>query len=566
MSGFKWGRIALLLAEGDLYASYYREALDHSGIRYDLIEQQSVGELGRIDVLIVAGEGELSEVQETALNNWVRNGGHLIVTGGTWGLKDLLGIKDAGHASNLVMEPTSEDRLWPEATSKIRFYGGVVCSVTGLEPVAECELGAVALGRRRLGKGKVIFIGPHIGETMALMQLGRSVECDGVGPPDGSARLDDGNLRAEDGLALDFERDRDVAGVHSYFAYPHCDALREVLIRALIESCEEAGVRMLMLWHWPRNAKAAGMVSLDCETFVPDPVQKLHRMLSMYGARALWLIGLPGYTLDIYRALRSWGHEVGLIFVTDDHSGWHEEKLKIQHITLSRSAALPALLACRPFDGKWRGYQKFYDYAENAGARLSVSKGGRQAGTSGFLFGTSHPFFPLRKDGSPYLIAELPYTVYMPGQVTPPEVCEAILAQTVARHGCFHFGMKIQGVESPDVSGALIRLLAACKQAGIEFLMPEELYRFERGRRALRANARVLGEEGYLQLISDTKLEGLTVMTTGSKCEIASKGRQVKVQSITRYGAEFHVVEVDVESKQQIELEYRPIKLTAKAA
>jgi hypothetical protein len=568
MHAFKWAKIALLLAEEDRYAPYYREALDHAGVRHDVIAKQGLADLGRIDILVLAGYGQLTQAQEAAIATWVRGGGQLVCSGGFWSLSSILGVTDpTRHTSNETASPRQEDRLWPAGVEQVRFFGGTVGSIAGCEAIATTSDDKVAVSRRKVGRGTTFYIAPHIGLTMALMQLGRSVETDGVGPADTSARLDDNNLRSEDGSNLDFGLDRrQIGDAAPYFAFPHVDVLREILVRAILNAADNAEVNAIVMWHWPRQSTATAMMSLDCESFDSERVQKMHRLLSMYGCRAAWMVALPGYSLDVYRALRSWEHEVGLIFVTDDAGGWHEEKLKIQHVALSRNAAIHSMIACRPLDGKWRGYTNFYDLAEAAGARLSLSKGGRQPGTTGFLFGTSHPFFPLKKDGNAHLLAEQPYTVYMPGQVTADAVADAILTETISRYGCFHMALRPEALENPECFGTIRRLLSECKQRRIEFLLPEELHRFERGRRAMRMLTRVIGDEGHIQLAADTKLEGLTVMITGGKCEVQVRGKAARSEQIERYGTVFQAVQIDLEPKQQSEIHFSSARLVNQAA
>src|SRR5687767_3528288 len=113
MSAFKWARIALMLAEGDRHAPYYREALEHAGVQHEIVTTLCLSDLARVDVLLLTGYGELTSSQNTAICTWVRSGGHLVCSGGTWGLESILGLSEPlVHASNEVMRPVKEDRLW----------------------------------------------------------------------------------------------------------------------------------------------------------------------------------------------------------------------------------------------------------------------------------------------------------------------------------------------------------------------------------------------------------------------------------------------------------------------
>ena len=194
---------------------------------------------------------------------------------------------------------------------------------------------------------------------------------------------------------------------------------------------------------------------------------------------------------------------------------------------------------------------------ESAGARLSVSKGGRQPGTAGFLFGTCHPFFPHRGHGAEYLVAEMPYTIYKPGMVVPDPVCDAIFATTLARGGCFHMVCTPEATADPVANASLRRLIALCRQNRVEFVLPEQLWRFEKARRSLRRVMNTTGKDTQLLLIPDAPLMGLTVMLSGPPVSIEMKNHMAQVREVERYGTKFSVVQVNLEQKQHLELRLR---------
>jgi hypothetical protein len=319
-----------------------------------------------------------------------------------------------------------------------------------------------------------------------------------------------------------------------------------MLIRAIVQSVDARGLSTPIFWHWPRGAKSAAMLTVDCMEFEREHVNTFHRLLAMFGAPATWMIALPGYSVDVYRAMKAWDHEVGLLYLTDDSAGWNEEKFKIQWSALSRLSAYPSLTASRAYDGRWKGWKTFYDMCEVGGARASVSKGGRQAGTSGFLFGTSHPFVPLRKDGLLSLVTEIPYTVYNPGVVTPDAVCEHIAGQTAMRYGLFHTTCPSNAIANPEATNSIRRLLSLCKQHKMEFMLPELV------------NQKLLDDEGTLIIASDVELPGLAVLVNGARLSAAYRNKEIKVEVVERYGCQFNVIVVDVLPKSQIELRVWP--------
>jgi hypothetical protein len=559
MLDFGWAKVAVFFAKHDPYSHGYREALDHAGLRYETITEISLREVSRYHVLVLCGAGRLSHTEVNSVAEWLKKGGTVICSGSTWGLETQLGLHtDSVHRSNAVMSPGKSDPVWPDGTEQIRFFGGQVATATHCEVLGKVG-DFVGISRRKTTKATAIFLAPHVGQTLQLMQYGKAVECDSIGPSDGSAQLDNGILRAEDGTVLDYERDRHrVEGCDTpFFGYPHSDAVREMLIRAIVQSIDARGLSTPIFWQWPRGVRGTAMMTVDCQEFDREHVNTLHRMLAMFGAPATWMIALPGYSVDVYRAMKAWEHEVGLLYLTEQ-LGWSDEKFKMQWTALSRLSGQSGLNAARAYDGRWRGFKRFYEMCEIGGARASLSKGGRQPGTSGFLFGTSHPFVPARKDGSPSLVTEMPYSAYNPGLVTPDPVCEMLVYRTSSRYGCFHFSIPSNSIASPEAAGSLRRILSVCKQARLDFITPEQVHRYERGRRQLRVTQKLLEDEGTLVISSDVEMAGLAILINGSRLSAEYRGKEMIVETVERYGCRFNMVVVDVAPKHQIELRVWP--------
>ncbi|MFQ3586990.1 MAG: hypothetical protein SNJ74_12065 [Fimbriimonadaceae bacterium] len=558
-TSFRWARIGLSLAAGDRYAPYYREVLEHAGLSADPISKVDAASLADLDVVLLAGIGEVSPEGIEDLALWLERGGSLVVSGSDWGLGSLIGVgPEAGPAGPRVLDRSPDDRLWPTGATAPRFFGGRLYHQGTAQTSITVDGRFVGACRRPVGSGRALFVAPHVGQTVCQMQLGRSVEVDAIGPADGSAWLDDQKLRAEDGIALDFELDRHAVGDGSppFFDEPHADAIKEVWIRAIVEAIEASGRATTMVWPWPRCAPAVAMLSVECEHFESDAVLRFQRMLTMIGARPAWLVSPPGYSLDVYRQMRAWDHEVGLLFAGDDWVPWSDEHVKVQHMSLGRAAAVPTVVTIRPVDGRWRGWTQFYEAAEAAGARLSVSKGGRQPGTVGFSFGTCHPFFPLRRDGSAHLIAEAPYAIYMPGTVTSDGVADRLLERTLERGGCLHMVSKPEVADDDALSASLRRLITLCKQSGMPFLLPQELHEFERTRRSLRIYRHRHADSGSLVVVADNEIEDMTLLYIGPRTVAETRGRPVAAHPVAKFGTTMWRIDVTLHPKQQLEVRY----------
>ena len=552
---FRWARIGAMMASNDPYVAMFREALEHTGLRVEWLEECTAEWLETVDVLLLCGHGHLTDSQRDAVHNWTQDGGALVACGGTWGLHDLLGIARVGTVMPKgVVKPKGNDRLWPTEALPARFFGGTLVKAENCEVAATCGSHA-AVTRRRAHRGAAFYVGPHVGQTLQLMLMGRSVESDAIGPDDGSALLSDGKLRAEDGTNLDYDTDRTrIEGQHAFFGTAHADIVREIWVRAILQAAEYVGVSVPLFWHLPKHTGAMAMLTMECEVFNTDRVFQVCRTLAMFGCAAAWLVRTPGYSLDAFRALRAREHEIGLLFETNDHSGWHEERLKIQLTAMRRAAARPQMLTFRPIEGKWRGYTLPYELAEAAGARVSVSRGGRQTGTMGFPFGTCHPYFPVRRDGSSFYVMEIPTAMANPGQDTPEPISDALIEQTRQRNGCLGIVATPDAFDEQREFLALRRLLSLCKQARLEFIMPEQLFKYERARRTLRINQTQADGHGSLFLSSETGVEDLSLLVSGPAAIASVRGREIQSAPIERYGTVFQAMTLRLEPKQQVEV------------
>lgn len=553
-----WARIALALAPQDPRAAWYREALAHAGLRVEVLQEWMPSELSRTQVCLVAGVGSLTPAQREGLRSWVDQGGHLVVASTPLELEEVLGVLPDSTVRRSVgyLTPKATDRLWPDNTPQIKALGISTVAASGAQVVAHCD-GRAVVTRNRYGQGTATYIGFDLGLTYQLLALGRSVECDGIGPDDAGVHLDDGVLRAEDGIAMSFESDRMGSGDETgYFGVPWVDLAREVWLRSVFEAIERSGRATPVAWFWPNAAPGAATLSLDVRDNEVDRVVAMQRMLSMYGCPATWLVPMPGYAADVYRALRAMEHEVGLLYTVDEPNGWHADRLKIQFTNLVRLASWPAMGSVRVQNGQWRGWMQFYDACEAAGARVSLNKGGRQPATAGFAFGTCHPYHPIRPDGKDRLVLEIPYHIWNPGHGCSEGRAVEIINAVADRNGCLGFSLHPDAISDPTVSAGLRRVLMQCKERRLTFLKADEVSKFERGRRHLRVTTKQLGESGWMQIGSEHELTGLTLMLPGTGYQVVERKKPVDVQTIRAFGTEFTAVVIDVPAMTLVDLEW----------
>lgn len=567
-----FARLGLVIAQNDPHAAYYREVLEHAGLSFDLLDLAAGVNLTPYDVLLLCGEGEVPERYRDAIQSLVRTGGSLMCSGGLWGLDELLGLEPVHSgrrpASEIVFPVHADDKAWPEKAGPARFFGGCYARATQATPIAQTSSGSVAASRYPVGKGLALGLMVHVGRTIAHMCLGRSVETKAIGPCDGSASFDGTVLRAEDGITLSFENDRTEAehGQAPFFSIPHADIVRELWTRMVLEALEHTGKRFTMIWPWPEDAQGAACISVDCEEFDPINVASLHSSLAQTGANAAWLVSQPGYTLDVYRNMRKWDHEVGILFAADEDGNLCEERLKIQHVAMSRMVAVPIVGSLRVPDGGWYRLDRLYDLADHTGSKVSLSKGGRQPGTTGFAFGTCIPFHPIRRDGHSMRVLEIPYQIFMPGLVASELAVTEIIEQTVARHGCFHMAITSTAHHDGHVALILRRAITVAKKEGLLYMLPSEIARFERARRTLRTKTWSDGLRFGFDLVADDDMDQMTLLVSGEPVEASAGGKSLHVRTTHRLGRAWTVIVTDVTGRAQMNFEFHPFEDLKKAA
>lgn len=558
-------RIAVFNAPGDVYACYSTEVLTQLGLPFTRLEPGFWKELPQYDILILNGYGELQPSEAEGLEAWVQGGGCVIAIGSVWGCAGLFGVTTSeGHPSrDILANPGQESEVWPESFDSIRFFGGVYVQSAIARDLVQTLSGHAALTERRAGTGAAILFAPHVGASLARMAMGRSVEADGIGPNDGSANLDDGTLRAEDGVALSFDLDRTTAPDGSrYFGVPHADGLRELLMRTLMRASDFLQAPIGFLWYWPLAAPGVAAVTVECEEASLENMVAYQRWFQVYGTAACWLVRQPGYPREAFRELRRWGHEIGLLFTCDEGTGWQAEKLKIQSVAVCRVSGSPHLRSVRPAQGRWKGYADFYQFCSQAGIRVSHCKGGRMPGTQGFAFGTSMPFMPQKRDGHPFGCFEVPYLICEPGLLATNDVIDAVVERTAAVSGCVTLAASSVSINNEQAATAMVRFLARTQLHSLLNLTPERIDHFLRARRNMKME--IVNEDDIhsLSLIADGDVTGLTVMFSHPDLEVMLKGQVVGSRQIERFGRVLTYVTLDLDSRTKRVLQ---VKAKAKA-
>jgi hypothetical protein len=389
--------------------NYLGEILNRAGVFHDSLPAARLEQLAPPNrtVVILPGHLPLSAAQRGALTAWVRAGGSLLGLGGTSGLDEVFGVQGGSPLADGWLKVTAGDHpVTAGLRSSLHVFGGYAVKPGAAIVLAEVETanravrgGAVL--ENRFGRGRAVLFGPDLIFSVVQIQQGLTVLQDGRPAPDESAALNDGVLKAEDGMVLDWQRDRQPAAPDGgrIFLEPVSDELRELILRGVLHLAREADLRLPLLWYWPGATKAVGMISHDTDGHDPKKGVALLAAMNRCGIKSTWCTLYPGgYPGSFYRELQDQGFEIALHY--DAMSGgaetsWSKENFLRQHRWLLKEAGLRHITSNKNHYTRWEGRLDFLRWCEEAGIDSDGTRGPSKKGTIGFPLGGSQPYFPL---------------------------------------------------------------------------------------------------------------------------------------------------------------------------
>ncbi len=534
----------------DPYGAWFAELLAQTGLVHKTLSCRGAVDFSEVDVVLLCGQGELDAPSRDWLTKLVRGGSVSIVAcGGTWGLEDVFGLGREclpGYGRGTLQFSGAGEALCASC-GPLTFFGGQRLSEGRAQVLARDGDGRAAV----VSTCRTSVVAAHLGKTLALMTMGRGVSNDSVGPGDGSAVLDDGVLRAEDGTNLCFERDRKVAPGARWPAFltPHADLLRDAYLKLVLGACEAVGKIPVVVWHLPENLGAAFTVTVEGNSATFDHYRRCSALLTKHGCQPGWMVPPPGLPKDFYAAFERWGHDIGHSYEPDGQSAT-ENHVRIQNLQIARAIGAPTLPLVTGKGGAWYGLSRLYELALATEARCCVSKGGRQAGTSGFLFGTARPFVPMRGNGSRISLVELPYQAYRPEHVVPFPVIQECLRQVRATHGVFHASVEAADAGGLGFDGTINQMVTACLELRMAPIRPLALADYELGRRGCRCEF----EGAEVSVSSEAGVKGLTLLFGGVGLEALKGGLRFPRVPTVRYGREWTAAVFDTDPKSRADL------------
>jgi len=515
-------------------------------------------------VVLLAGNLSLASAERQALAAWVKSGGALVGIGGTSGLDEVFGVTGESPLAEGWIKVTAPDHaVTAGLRSSLHVFGGYAMKRGSATALAEVETGnrpakGSAILENRFGKGRAILLAPDLLFSIVHIQQGLPVFQDGKPSPDNSAPLNEGILKAEDGLVLDWRRDRTPLPPDNVpvFLEPITDELREIILRSIFHVARQQGVTLPLLWYWPRGLKAVGHVSHDTDGNDPQKAAAMLGVVNRCRVKSTWCTLFPGgYPKEFYRTLREQGFEIALHY--DAMSGaaqtsWSKDNLILQHRWLMETAGLKHITSNKNHYTRWEGRLAFYRWCEELGINSDQTRGPSKKGTIGFPLGGSQPYFPLDDEAvAPRFLNVLEVNMLTQDLVVvcPAEYGKPLLDSALRHHGVAHFLFHPAHIRKPPVADALCGLVDYGRTQGLEWWTNEQIYRWEMLRRGVKAefdagNALILRTARPLQ-----KATLLFLRSGKGPGAIRVNGQAARGTPWNLHGFEFDALTADIEGE-----------------
>ena len=387
----------------------------------------------------------------------------------------------------------------------------------------------------------------------------RASPCTGTGvpAPDGTAQIDEGILKCDDGVVLDWETDRTTDTEVPFFLEAVGDELRAILLRSVFLGARFTATALPMLWYWPGDLEAVAHLSHDSDNNVVDRAFQLLENTRALGVHSTWCIQYPGYTPELYAAVAAYGSEICLHY--DALSGktpnrWDYSDLVFQWEFLRREAGLDTITTNKNHYTRWEGSLEFFQWLAKVGIASDQTKGPSKSGNTGHLYGSTHPWFPMETVSGRFydvlevnfLTQDMVHTISDPdapvGQFPPYAIAEPLVDRVRKHYGVAHFLFHPHHCMRPGVPTAMADTVEYALQQGLPWLTAQQINAWERGRRTV-AFGDVNDFGASVHVGASLEDATLLLLDTGSEQRAISIDRRpMPTRSVERYGFRFQAV------------------------
>lgn len=569
-------------AGADAWWIYVTEVLGHLRLPFrSLTPDEATSPPDDVAVLVFAGTPALDATAAADLERWVRAGGALIVVGDPGPLAPLVGVTAAGTVDDGQVTITDSPVWSSRPDIPLHAIGGVrlatredVDVLAQWDPTEDAGAQPAAV-LRKLGTGFAMTLGVDVWQSIVRIQQGYSVVADGKPAADGTAPIDDGILKCEDGMALSFERDRsmppgepELTGPfeHTYpppaavpmFDQPHADLWRSVFLQCVWWAAEQAGAVVPWLGYWPAGVAAVAHMSHDSDGNVDEHGRAALDSFAEADVKVTWCHVFPGgYSPATLAAITAAGHENALHYNAmgdADLAEWGWPQIRAQYAWARAVTGTEEIVSNKNHYTRWEGGTEFYTWCERLGIQIDESRGPSKQGSVGFLFGTAHVSFPIADatDGNRFFdVLNLPLHTQDLAWAGHESIRDVILDGAEAVHGVAHFLFHGPHLHlRPPTRAACVALADEARRRGMPWWTSAQINNWERGRRGVTLAA-AAGEGGWTvrahasdPIPAASVLLSLPGLGTDSKPVLRDGKGSARV--VARHGRHFVELEVDI--------------------
>ncbi|MCQ6557745.1 hypothetical protein [Paenibacillus mendelii] len=481
------------------FAYYMEEVLQHAGIPFERMDEiESLPE--QAYDLVIAALVPDDAASASLLRSYMEQGGTVIACSG-------LNVLAAGLGA-VPLPPTGPGYAFFEKgdLTSIRYSRAYPWQVgTDNEHVAD-ETGVLRKERPdgtvhgaakqtfRIGKGLLERWAIDLCSTIVELQQGTGpVLGDGEPAPDGSAAINEGILKADDRMAVDWGHDRLLTETgQPYIAYPYADYWRELFIGHLLQAALDKGLALPVVGLWPEGVERVAMISHDSDLNEDIHAESTLKLLAECGIHSTWCMIEPGYSAAIYDQVKEAGHELAFHYNALDEQGgkWEENEFDRQLAWLKEAAALETVASNKNHYTRFEGWGELFAWCEKGGIQSDQTRGPSKKGNVGFLFGTCHPFFPIAWSGDRnrmydvleigFLTQDLDLASYWADSSIIKPFLDGVARVNGVAHFLFH---QVHIHNSETVRAAFRRVVEEAQDRGFVFWTGQQINNWERVRR-----------------------------------------------------------------------------------
>lgn len=494
----------------DVFSECYGELLAHRGVTFRRISSSTQIRNADFDVLVVAFDGGDSRAAEDVLR-FAEAGGIVVCAAGLDPLAARLGYRRLPDLGAGYLAPSKGDARFAfldsltveEERTPLRYLAASPW-VARDAPAETFRDEFPFLVEIQVGSGLFARFAVDVAATVVALRQGPGpVLQDGAPAPDGTAEVDDGVLKADDMIALDYDRDRRPmpSGI-PYFSFPYADFWRELFVGYLVRTTWERGLAVPFVGYWPSDAHHAALISHDSDMNGDEHATATLEILRRENIRSTWCILRPGYSREILEAAVAEGHEIALHYnaVTEDDGVWGAAEFAEQLEWLRARLPQVRIVSNKNHLTRVEGWGELFEWCERGGIEAEQTRGPSKRGNLGFIFGTCHPYLPL----AGWNDSNRCYNVLEMGFLTPDmntgkwgddSLVRPLLDRVAAACGLAHFLFhQVHLCEKERVRYAFERVVSEARAGGFVFMTGSEVNDWERLRRSIEF--RELGDDG----------------------------------------------------------------------